>query len=266
MAAGDLTTLVNVKAWLNTGAANAYPAGDDVILAQLITRASAWIPTYLTRNIVPQQYSDTYNGSGTTKQFLRNRPVIQVTALLVDGVAIQPSTPPPLGNGFLFDADQVYLVWGLFPMFAQNVQVTYTAGFQSSQVVPAPGVLFSVAGLAQTWNTDSGVSYTGGLPLTKVASSPAVGQYSISFQNNGLAAYNFNIADAGTSVTITFGYTPADLEEAVIELVAETYKRRSRVGQASMHMGAQTVTFSTKVLGETALDTLKKYRNVATVL
>jgi hypothetical protein len=207
MAAGDLTSLVNVKAWLNSGAANSYPSGDDTLLARLITAASSWVPSYLSRNIVPQLYSDTYNGSGTRTQYLRNRPVINVTSLLVDGVAIQPSTPPPLGNGYLFDADRVYLVWGLFPMFAQNVQITYTAGFQTSQVVPAPGVLFSVAGLAKTWNADSGVSYTGGLPLTQVASSPAVGQYSISFQSNGLAAYNFNVADAGASVTITFGFT-----------------------------------------------------------
>jgi len=266
MAAGDLTTLDNVKAWLNSGSAQAQPGADDKLLARLITAASGWVPTYLSRSIVPQQYSDTYNGSGTTRQYLRNRPVVTVTSLLVDGVAIQPSTPPPLGNGYLFDDSMVYLVWGNFPMFAQNVQVTYIAGFQTSQNVSAPGVLFSVAGLAQTWNADRGVSYTGGLPLAQVASGPAVGQYSVSFQSNGLAAYNFNAADAGAALTITFGYTPADLEQSVIELVGETYKRRTRIGISSSHLAQQSTSFSVKVLNEAALDNLNKYKNVATVL
>jgi hypothetical protein len=43
---GDLTTLADVKAWLQTGQ-SAFPATDDALLTRLITAASQFIQTWL---------------------------------------------------------------------------------------------------------------------------------------------------------------------------------------------------------------------------
>ena len=50
MAFGDLTTLADVKAWLQTGQA-AFPATDDALLTRLVVAASQYIQTWLNRQI-----------------------------------------------------------------------------------------------------------------------------------------------------------------------------------------------------------------------
>lgn len=57
-----------------------------------------------------------------------------------------------------------------------------------------------------TFDTDLGVVYAAtGLPLTKVASAPATGQYSVT----GLGVYTFAAADTGMGVLIDYLYTAA---------------------------------------------------------
>jgi uncharacterized phiE125 gp8 family phage protein len=126
MAAGDLTTLANVKAWLSPPLTATV---DDALLARLVTAASQFIQTWLNRTILLQTYAETRNGPGSTRLFLRNRPVTAVSALTIDGVAIPPSHPAPTGAGYLFDDSSLYLVGYLFRRGVQNIQVTYTAGF-----------------------------------------------------------------------------------------------------------------------------------------
>jgi hypothetical protein len=48
MAYGDLTTLADVKAWLQTGQ-NPFPATDDALLTRLITAASQFVQSWLGR-------------------------------------------------------------------------------------------------------------------------------------------------------------------------------------------------------------------------
>ncbi|HEX3418155.1 MAG TPA: phage head-tail connector protein, partial [Stellaceae bacterium] len=43
---GDLTTLADVKAWLQTGQAT-FPASDDALLTRLVAAASQYIQTWL---------------------------------------------------------------------------------------------------------------------------------------------------------------------------------------------------------------------------
>src|ERR1700722_8571853 len=100
MATGDLTTLANVKAYLSPPLAT---TADDALLSRLITAASQFIQSWLNRTIASAAYTDTRNGTGGTRLFLRNRPVTAVASLTVDGVAIAPSSPPPTGDGYLFD-------------------------------------------------------------------------------------------------------------------------------------------------------------------
>ena len=59
---GDLTTLADVKAWLQTGQ-SAFPATDDALLTRLITAASQFIQTWLNRRIASQDWNWEMNTS-----------------------------------------------------------------------------------------------------------------------------------------------------------------------------------------------------------
>ena len=129
MAAGDLTTLANVKAYLSPPLAT---TADDALLSRLITAASQFIQTWLNRTIASATYTDTRNGTGGTRLFLRNRPVTAVSAVAVDGISIQASSAVPNGSGYLFDDSSVYLIGYSFTKGAQNVVIQYTAGYAAT--------------------------------------------------------------------------------------------------------------------------------------
>ena len=126
MAAGDLTTLANVKAYLSPPLAT---TADDALLSRLITAASQFIQSWLNRTIASASYTDTRNGTGGMRLFLRNRPVTAIASVTVDGVAIAASSPAPTGAGYLFDDSSVYLVGHCFTKGVQNVVIQYSAGY-----------------------------------------------------------------------------------------------------------------------------------------
>ena len=63
MAFDDLTTLADVKAWLQTGQSS-FPATDDALLTNLVTAASHYIQTWLNRQIAPADYLEVRDGTG----------------------------------------------------------------------------------------------------------------------------------------------------------------------------------------------------------
>ena len=67
-----------------------------------------------------------------------------------------------------------------------------TTPYQITPTVPSSG----------TWTRDLGVKNANGQPLTRVASGPTTGQYSVS-----AGVYTFASADAATTVYINFQYT-----------------------------------------------------------
>jgi hypothetical protein len=67
-----------------------------------------------------------------------------------------------------------------------------TTPFQITPTIPVSG----------TWSVDLGVINASGNPMTKVASAPAVGQYSVA-----AGVYTFAAADAAQTVFINFQYT-----------------------------------------------------------
>ena len=67
-----------------------------------------------------------------------------------------------------------------------------TTPFAITPTVPSSG----------TWSRDLGVRDADGLPMTRVASSPATGQYSVS-----AGVYTFAAADTGLTVFINYQYT-----------------------------------------------------------
>ena len=147
MAFGDLTTLADVKAWLQTGQ-NAFPATDDALLTRLITAASQLIQTWLNRPIASQQWIETREGLGSAlgpsdvRYQFAAFPVSAVSRVVVDGVAIPPIPAPPLGQpgaaavgtfgaqpGYLFTPTQLAIRGYAVPRKVGCVTLQYTAGY-----------------------------------------------------------------------------------------------------------------------------------------
>ena len=88
--------------------------------------------------------------------------------------------------------------------FGQTLATGQVAtSYAEAATVPSTPYQVTV-GNAATFNTDYGVSYAAtGLPLTKVASGPTVGQYSV---NTATGVYTFAAADTGAAMIITYTY------------------------------------------------------------
>lgn len=129
MAFGDLTTLADVKAWLQTGQ-NAFPDTDDALLCRLVTAASGFIQTWLQRQIASADYREIRDGTGGQRLAFANFPVTAVLSLTIDGLQIPPA-PAASGftAGYLFTPTELALRGYVFTRRAQNIAVTYTAGF-----------------------------------------------------------------------------------------------------------------------------------------
>jgi hypothetical protein len=188
MAAGDLTTLDNVKAWL---ALASGPGASDDLLARLITAASSFVVDYLGRDLLPTDYTEVYDGTGAPWMMLRQAPITAVQSVSFCGRVITTQADPVAGaEGFFFDGRRLSLMGEIFP-FRQPVVVAYTAGFAS---------------------------------------------------------------------------LPPAIEQAIIELVGETFKRRDHIGQSSKTLGGQeTVAFSLADMNASAAAALASYRAVAPI-
>lgn len=88
---------------------------------------------------------------------------------------------------------------GFKGMVEDAVSTIPTTPFQITPTVPGSG----------TFVADLGVFMVAtGVQLTRVASAPAAGQYSV---NVGTGVYTFNTADAGASVAISFEYSASSV-------------------------------------------------------
>ncbi|HEV8679334.1 MAG TPA: hypothetical protein VGQ90_08160 [Stellaceae bacterium] len=129
MAFGDLTTLADVKSWLQTGQ-NPFPSADDGLLTRLLTAASQFIQIWLNRQIALGDWQEVRDGSGGTRLAFANFPVSEVLSLLIDGLEIPPApSDGGYGAGYAFTPTELALRGYVFTRRAQNVIVTYTAGF-----------------------------------------------------------------------------------------------------------------------------------------
>lgn len=136
MAAGpdDLCTVAELKAWLPNQSGN-----DDVTLQSLVTNASMFILNeYLNRphilSSVLGPVTETLDGTGSDRILPHNYPILSVTGVSVDGVAIQQSqgfTNTSQVWGFFWDARRIMLRGFRFCRGLQNVVLNYTAGFAS---------------------------------------------------------------------------------------------------------------------------------------
>ena len=145
MAFGDLTTLGDVKSWLQTGQ-NAFPTTDDALLTRLITAASQLIQTWLNRQIISQDWIEARDGLGNVlgpsdvRYQFAAFPVTAVSRVLVDGIVI-PAIPTPAQSataavgamaaqsGYLFTPTQLVIRGYAVPRKAGCVSMQYTAGY-----------------------------------------------------------------------------------------------------------------------------------------
>ena len=279
-APSDLTTLANAKAWLSGNPA--IGSQDDALLGRLITAASRFILGHLQRpTILPRTVTELYDGNGATRMTLAQWPVSAVTALAIDGNTVPASNPAPTGSGYLLEAADgappgrpqvLYLVGYGFSNFAigqgftrayRNVSVTYTTGYQvtnEAAAVPGNPGPYTVAVQAPygNWCQDAGVGYAAGGALTAVSGAPAAGQYAAA-----AGIYTFSGADAGRAVLISYGFIPADLEQACVELVGERYRHKGRIGMASESQGGHVSTaFTQKDMHPFVAGLVEPYRRV----
>jgi len=127
MAAPDLTTLANVKAWLGITSST-----DDAQLSRLITAYSQYIQTWLNRQIAAQSYSELRDGSGKDFLVFADYPVTAVTSLKINGQAISQSADGVLQPGYAFDDGQIWLIGYRFAKGRKNIALTYTAGYATT--------------------------------------------------------------------------------------------------------------------------------------
>ncbi len=147
MAFGDLTTLVDVKAWLQT-APGLFPSSDDTLLARLITAASQFIIERLGRPILSADYIEVRDGTtgfwgqSDARFPFAVTPCTAVLSVVVDSLTIPPvptltpsapgivtSLPQGSQAGYLFSPTQLIIRGYHVPCRAQCVTMIYTAGY-----------------------------------------------------------------------------------------------------------------------------------------
>jgi uncharacterized membrane protein len=268
----DLTNLAALKAWLGLPSA-AGP--NDQTLSALVTAASRSIYAALSRpSLLPQSYAETIDLE-TRRVTLRQWPVVQVMSVTWRGIAVPPDQSADLeasvgyalepGDGVPPGRPQALDLFGCqYGPGRQSLVVSYSAGYavrNEAQTVP-PAAPFQLTALAPygPWGSDLGVTYPAtGAALTPVAASPGAGQYSVS-----AGAYAFSAADAGQSVSITYGYVPQDIAQAALELAAERFRAAERIGLKSKSMGGQeTIAYDMGAMSAPILSMLQPYKRVA---
>jgi len=267
----DLVSLTDVKSWLDIAGTD-----DDLLLGRLISQISRAILNVIDRAaILPQAYTESYDGRDDKSIMLRQWPVTEILSCTIDGVVIPPAPPlvagAPAQAGYVLDyasaappgaMQRLSLRGYLYTCGLQNVTVSYNAGYQitnENAIVPAmaPYTVLPQAPYGD-WASDAGVAYSFGQPLTPVGGTPNAGQYSV-----GSGFYNFAQADAGAAVLLSYGYVPTDLASCCIEWVAERYTYRLRIGQHSKSLGGQeTMSFIVKDIPDFVLTALSPYRRV----
>lgn len=276
MIPGDLTTLANVKTWLNI---QATQTASDPLLTRMISAVSQFIQqAMINRTIASQPYYELRDGSkggrGLNEMTFGYGPVSSVTSLTIYGTAVTASSDGGVRQaGYGFDANQIWLPYGSCQQFCgrRTIALRYVGGFlvlPDTVMIPGsdwllPAEVRTVPAATpyeitpyRTWLADNVVNFTGGAALTKVPSAPATGEYAVDL--NGV--YTFAAADSAKSVSLSYSYCPADLEQSVIEVLGIRFKEMDRIGQVSKMVGTESVTFSQKDIPDDVRSDINNYK------
>lgn len=126
----DLCALADVKNYLGITATSM-----DATLTALIGSVSAAIEQFCNRVFAAQVYSETYNGNGNYRLYLRQGPVTAVSSVIIDTLGV-PAAPTATTYGHVFDDAILYIRPGgcpaQFNKGVQNISVSYIAGYAST--------------------------------------------------------------------------------------------------------------------------------------
>lgn len=260
----DLTYLSVVKT-----RAEAQSTTDDGEIQDAITAFSAWLLYFTGAKSLNTgaSYTETYDGNGNQRLFLRQRPVTNVAAVVINGVAVPQSAQFGQWGYFIEDSQKSIAIRGglgnfstfpypnyygtdinKVPAFQRglgNVQVTYTAGYPPVTINNDVETITNntVTLGAGPWTADVGVKrYPTLVPLVNVPNSPAVGQYAVS---NGLYVFNSGDNTNVVALSYTVNRAPFDLEYATRCVVAINYKRKAWQDQRSKAVAAGGTTGTT---------------------
>ncbi len=258
----QFTTLTAVKRFLALTTTT-----DDDILNRLIQSATGYVRGWINREIALSTYTETYSGSGSRKQTLDNYPILNVLALSINGQPVPFKTAFNM-PGFTWNAEQVIVDGFRFNECIDNVAVTYTAGYQMQEMGPIPATpsppqspdttAYTVQ-VSAVWAADVSVVVEG-ITLTRVAGTPAAGQYSVV-----AGLYTFNVAQQGKVALITYGYIPFEIEQATIDLVARKYRERDRIGLVSKGLAGETTAYAQSDMSADTKAMLNQFRKVVPV-
>ena len=182
-----LTTLANVKQWLNLSTDTM-----DALLARLLLAVSAFIqgPEGIGYQVASQDYDLTLDGRGGDVLALGAKPPLTaVSSLVIDGTAI-PAAASRTAAGYRFSPSAVWVRGYIFTRGRGNVELACTRGWDA---------------------------------------------------------------------------TPADLEQAALELIGVRFKERDRIGQDSASMQGQNISFSTRDVPADVQRVLDSYKKVVPV-
>ena len=268
----DLTSLPPAKAWLEMS----DTTGDDILLTRLITQISGNILNYLERPCITRKtYSELRSGVNNQRLVLRNWPVISIASLTINGQNI-PAAATPTSAGYTLATwdgtgsgipQEITLNGYRFGRGNNNIQIIYDAGYAFEDLtytIPASAPYqIQLNPPGGSWAQDDGITYANGTAITPTTGAPAQGQYVVQLTSTGAANYTFSSADAGQQILISYSFNPAALEQAALELIAERYKYRGRIGQSSKSLGGnETAAYSLKGMPDyiqIALDGFKKF-------
>lgn len=134
----DLITLAQVKSWLNIPATN---TDDDNTIQFLITGFSKYVLDYTGIDCFNdiKSYSEIHDGNGSGRIFVRNTPIVSVSAVKIGSYTLPQSTTLT-GFGWFIDSSKKSIAirtgsqaTGSFPArFTAglgNVQIDYKAGY-----------------------------------------------------------------------------------------------------------------------------------------
>lgn len=270
MLAGTLTNLDTVKGWLSISVED---VDSDRLLMSLIKGASEFALNYMNRNTFGRtEYNNQLvDGYGNPFIVLREYPVIEVTALSISSTVFHKAAGIPPTNGYWLDdviqnAPQKLTILGtgyVFPRQRSSVLVSYVAGyFTKDEPHRIPADEPFVVNTCQFWYEDFEVVLDDGdrTPFILVKGEPGSMQYSID-PNSGV--YTFNEAQANNAILISYSYVPADIAQAVTEIVGERFKAKDRIGYNSKSLGGQeTVSFNNQSMSSYTRELLNPYRRV----
>lgn len=274
-----LTTLAAVKDWLGLEGTDS----SDAELTRLVVAASAWAYTYLNRGPFPaHDLVENVRGNGKDTMLLKEWPVISISSVGIQGSEVKPATEGQFGlmsNGYVI-SDNVFpgspqslnLFGGAFFWYRSQVQVKYRAGYEATEDYvleegvdeegnPTGAIVQVRPGSAGSWLVDFGVKIDA-VDAVKVSKDPAIGEYSV----DEWGYYSFNIGDKDKTASISYGYVPWDISQAITELVGETFRYKDRIGVKSKSLaGQETVSYFDTVMTPTVQSTLGLYRNVVPI-